>query len=107
MIERGYDPYGFIRVTDALDSLAGGSSPKPAAIVLELRGQELTNELIESIRNLAVPTFLLGGSAELNQSVIRKHSWDMVVKRPFSLGHLADLIERVVKKDLQKEGQNP
>jgi len=29
LIERGYDPYGFITISDALDSLSRASSSKP------------------------------------------------------------------------------
>src|SRR5262245_44795833 len=70
LIERGYDPYGFITVADALDSLSRGASPKPELIVLELRGQDLTPPLIEAIRNLQIPTIVLGGSTELNEPLI-------------------------------------
>jgi hypothetical protein len=42
LIERGYDPYGFIALTDALEALSRMASPKPDALILELRGQTLT-----------------------------------------------------------------
>ena len=96
LIERGYNPYGFIKVNDALDTFTRSMSQKPKALVLELRGQNLTKEVIESIRDLEVPTILLGGIAELNDPLIRNHKWNIVVKRPFSLGTVADLIEKIV-----------
>src|SRR5215470_7064228 len=63
LIERGYDAYGFITIADALDSLARGATRKPQALILELRGQELTEDLMEALRNLAMPIILLGGNA--------------------------------------------
>jgi hypothetical protein len=99
LIERGYNPYGFIRINDALDTFTRGVSPKPKALVLELRGQNLTREVIKSIRDLEIPTILLGGIAELNEPLIKGHKWNMVVKRPFSLGTVADLIEKIVPID--------
>jgi hypothetical protein len=39
---------------------------------------------------------LLGGSAELNDPLIRNHNWTMVLKRPVSLGAIADLIQKTL-----------
>jgi DNA-binding NtrC family response regulator len=100
LIERGYDAYGFITIADALDSLSRGKSPKPEAIILELREQNVDHQLIESIRNLKVPTVLLGGGPELNDAVIRNHTWSAVLKRPFSLGTIADLIQKLIPKNV-------
>jgi DNA-binding NtrC family response regulator len=96
LIERGYDPYGFITIADALDALSRGTSPKPQALVLELRGQNLTPEAIEMIRKLRIPTILLGGDSELNDPMILQNQWHTVLRRPFSLGTVADLVEKIV-----------
>src|SRR5262245_57054297 len=89
LIERGYDAYGFITIPDALDSLSQPQSPKPESIILELRGQNLTKQLLESICNLRVPMILLGGNAELNEPLIKERKWEDVLKRPISLGNIA------------------
>src|SRR5947209_2498322 len=94
LIERGYNPYGFITIADALDSLSRGMSPKPEALILELRGQDLTRQVIGTIRSLAIPTILLGGNPELNDPLIARVQWDTVLKRPFSLGTVADLAQK-------------
>jgi hypothetical protein len=96
LIERGYNPCGFITIDDALDSFARCLSPKPKALILELRGQNLTGQLIEFIHRLEIPTILLGGNPELNDPFIKDHKWNMVFKRPFALGAIADLIEKIV-----------
>jgi hypothetical protein len=96
LIERGYDPLGFIRIHDALEAYTQGMSPIPEAIVLELRGQELTVQTVEEIVNLKVPTILLGGDLELRDPVIAARHWHAVLKRPFSIGQVADLIQRLV-----------
>jgi hypothetical protein len=95
LIERGYDPYGFIAMADALDYLSRRISPRPEALILELRGQNLSPETLEAIRNLRVPTILLGGGSELNDPLITQGHWDFVLKRPFSLGTVADLVEKI------------
>jgi hypothetical protein len=96
LIERGYDPYGFILLDDALDYFSKGRSPKPEALVLELRGQKLTNDSLRSLQDLAIPTIVLGGSADLNDPLVQNRRWKVVFRRPFSLGEVADIIERLV-----------
>jgi hypothetical protein len=96
LIERGYDPYGFITIADGLNALSGATSPKPEALVLELRGQTLTPESIETIRKLRIPTILLGGNSELNDPMIKQNQWQTILRRPFSLGTVADLVEKIV-----------
>jgi hypothetical protein len=96
LIERGYNPYGFIAIADALDWLARGRSPKPKAIVLELGGQNLTAQALDDIRRLQVPAILLGGNAELTDPVIAGRHWDFLLKRPVSLGRIADLVQELV-----------
>ena len=82
LIERGYDPYGFITVADALDSLARAELSKPELIVLELRGQHLTDESIEAILNLGVHTIVIYGNSELNDPFLKKHNCPVAMKRP-------------------------
>src|SRR5262245_42482843 len=97
LIERGYDPYGFITIGDALDSLSWQPRPpKPELIVLELRGQDLTANLIEAVRALRIPTILLGGAADLNEPLVQAQQWQVVLKRPVSLGKVADVVENIM-----------
>lgn len=96
LIERGYNPYGFILLDDALDYFSKGRSPRPEALILELRGQRLTNKSLQNLQALAIPTIVLGGSADMNDPLIRNRKWDVVFKRPFSLGEVADVVERLV-----------
>ena len=103
MIERGYDPYGFITVADALDSLAPDGSSKPELIVLELRGQHLTDESIEAILNLDVHTIVIYGNSELNDPFLKKHHCPVAMKRPVSLGQIADAVQIIVPANHDSE----
>jgi DNA-binding response OmpR family regulator len=94
LIERGYDAYGFITIQDALEWFTQPSSPAADSIILELRGQKLTKQLLEAIQNLNVPIIVLGGSTELNESLIKERKWDEVLKRPISLGKVADVVQK-------------
>src|SRR5262245_38584131 len=80
LIERGYDPYGFITIADAFESMSRGRSPKPEALILELRDQNVTGPLLEAIRNLRISTIVLAGNLELNDSTIAHHHWNLVLK---------------------------
>jgi hypothetical protein len=96
LIERGYDPYGFILLDDALDYLSKGKSPKPEALILELRGQNLTSRSLQVLQNLMIPTIVLGGIVDLNDPLVQSRQWKVVFRRPFSLGEVADSVERIV-----------
>jgi hypothetical protein len=102
LIERGYDPRGFIKVDDAFDSPSDGSVGKPQAVVLELRGQNLTPEVIARLRGLAVPIVVMGGITEFNDPLVHEQTWARALKRPFSLGSVADLIEQLVPNGLRR-----
>ena len=97
LIERGFNPYGFITIRHALNSLSRRPAPpKPQLVILELREQNLAPELIEAVRNLGIPTIVLGGSLEFNEPVIQQHKWEAVLKRPVSLGKIADVVETMI-----------
>jgi DNA-binding NtrC family response regulator len=97
LIERGYDPYGFITIREALDSLSRRPrTSKPELIVLELRGQDLTAQVIEAVRSLRIPTIVLGGAEELNEPLVQAQQWQIVLKRPVSLGNIADAVEEII-----------
>lgn len=96
LIENGDDAYGFITISDALESLSQATSLKPELIVLELRGQQLTAELLEAIHNLHVPTVALGGNIELSDPLVQEQQWRAVLKRPVSLGHIAEVVRKIL-----------
>jgi DNA-binding NtrC family response regulator len=94
LIERGYDAYGFVELNDAIDALSRRTAQSPVAVILELRGQHLTRELLKAIRSLEVPTIVLGGTTEFNDALVQEYSWDAVLRRPISLGAIADLVQK-------------
>ena len=96
LIENGNDAYGFITISDALECLSQATSPKPELIVLELRGQHLTGELLEAVQNLHVRTLALGGNVELNDPLVQRQQWRAVLKRPVSLGYIAEAVRRIL-----------
>ena len=97
LIERGYDAYGFMNISDALAAFSERKSPRPAAVVLELRGQDVTRRIIDEIRNMSAPVILLGGNTELNDPALNSEM-AAVLPRPVSLGTIADTVEQILQR---------
>jgi DNA-binding NtrC family response regulator len=95
LIERGYTARGFVTLEDALVVLSQHTSPKPDAIVVNLRNQNFTTAMLETVRSLNIPTILLGGTAELNDPMIQILQLSAIMKRPVSLGAIADRVEQM------------
>ena len=97
LIERGYEAIGHIRLDEALSRLhSAPSQAKPHAIVVDLCGQEVSRGALQELAGSTIPTIILGGQAELNDPLIKEHTWTAMLKRPIMLGEIADLIERIV-----------
>jgi DNA-binding NtrC family response regulator len=98
LIERGFDARGFVQLKDALDAFGNGQESRPDAVIVDLRDQRLTPEMVDMLRRLEMPIILLGGAAELNQPLIENHQWTTILKRPVSLGQIAELVQRVLQR---------
>jgi hypothetical protein len=96
LIERGYEALGFISVGEAIDALSRGTSPRPEAFILELRDQPYSAQALDAIRNLEIPTILIAGAVELGDPLIRACTWTTILRRPISLGEIADVVENVL-----------
>ena len=86
LIERGFDAVGYITVRDAIDSLP---SRRPDAIVVDLRGQPLPQ--VERLLKIGVSVIVVGGILEIND--LPEGAWAAVLRRPVSLGDIADRVE--------------
>jgi hypothetical protein len=98
LIERGFDAIGYEEISTALRWLRYPRTPKPQIIVLELRGQSLTPKELERLKQLGIPVVALGGALELNAPLIRGFEWAALLKRPFRIGDVVDLIQQLVEK---------
>ncbi len=97
LIERGYDAEGHLSLNDALEKLrACLCSAPPHAIIIELRGQTIGADAYAELARLPMPLILLGGSGELSEPLIRILHPASVLKRPITLGEVADRVESIV-----------
>ena len=97
LIERGYEAISFSAFSQALADLKR-VAPRPEAIVLELRDQEITSEALDTLARAKVPVIGIGGSVEMNNSAIADFSWAELLRRPVSIGAVADAVERTIAK---------
>lgn len=88
LIERGFDAVGYETVRDAIDSLP---SRPPNAIVVDLRGQPVPQ--VERLLRIGVPVVIVGGVPEIND--LPDAPWAAVLRRPVSLGEIAERVAAV------------
>jgi DNA-binding response OmpR family regulator len=91
LIERGFDAAGYETVRDAIDSFP---LRRPDVVVVELRGQPMP--LVERLLALRVPVLIVGGIPEIND--LPRREWAAVMRRPVSLGEIADRVGSVVAR---------
>ena len=92
LIERGFDAVGFTDLEQALTALYDPHSPTPRMIVLELRGLSLKREDLNTLTRAGIPMIALGGALELNHEFVKEVKWAALLRRPFTIGNVADLV---------------
>lgn len=98
LLESGLDVVGFVTVEDALVALVSATAPRPDLIVIELKGLVVGDD--ESLNRLAqtgIPVMLLGGEVELNSDTVRLGKWMAILKRPFTLGQVLQVVRRLLQ----------
>jgi DNA-binding NtrC family response regulator len=99
LMERGYDVEGFEELSLALLELREHGGALPRVTVLELREQDIKQEELDKLIRTGIPLIVLGGETELNDKIIKKmHHRAAVMKRPLTIGEVADKVEEILKK---------
>ncbi len=98
LIERGCEVIGFTTIVEAVIVLQVTREPKPNLIVLELRGQEWRREVLSALVQSGIPIIILGGAIELNDPLIGEFNWAAVIKRPFTIGAVADKVIELLEQ---------
>ena len=96
LLERGYVPVSFERLSVALSELKRAVKDRPQIVVLELRGQEITTHALEIITEANVPMIAIGGVLELNNPMIKDFKWAELLRRPITIGMIADAVEKII-----------
>ena len=96
LIERGYDTVGYLALGPVLSALRWTSTPKPLVLVLDLHGQSVIEADFEKLAAGKIPVVLVAGSVELQHPGVAVGQWAAVLKRPITLGEIADVVERII-----------
>jgi DNA-binding response OmpR family regulator len=96
LIERGYDAVGFATLRAALIELALPRAPRPHLIVLDLRDQPHEPRQLEALARSGAPLVAIAGAAEASNDRLRGFGWTAFLRRPVTLGAVADLVDRLL-----------
>jgi hypothetical protein len=94
-MERGYEAVGFLHLRHVLAALRSPDASKPLLIILELFNLPVHGKELEALASCGIPTVVLGGAVVLNEEIVQKHRWAALMKRPFTLGDVADLVKKI------------
>jgi ActR/RegA family two-component response regulator len=93
LIERGFDADGYATVRDAALALALARTRRPALIVVDLSGAE-DETLVGALFRSGAPVVAVAGAAARDPG---GHPWAAVLRRPVTIGAIADAVERLAR----------
>jgi hypothetical protein len=96
LIERGYDAVGFVTVGDAVATLALRPERRPRLAAIDLQGQALDPKQLAPLLRGGFPVLALGGIGEWGTESVRHLPWASLLRRPVSIGAVADEIGRLL-----------
>jgi hypothetical protein len=97
LIERGFDVIGFEGMFQALSALEHGLYVRPFAMVIDLHHLPIQSKEKQALALEATPKILLGGGVDLNEAWVKETDWAEVLRRPFTIGRVADAMESLAK----------
>ena len=93
LIERGLDAVGFPSIDEAILRLAVEQQRRPRLVLVNLTGQEVTPGAVALLSSGGVPVVGVAGSVEAPGAPL---GLTEVLRRPLSLGEIADAVERLL-----------
>jgi len=97
LIARDFEAVGFDDPMQALAALARADAARPEVVVVERRGMEIERSALDSLARSGAALVALGGSIELRTEAIRTFAWAAVMRRPFSVGDVAEAVARLTR----------
>jgi hypothetical protein len=93
LIERGYDAIGFEGIDEAILRLATSRERRPRLVLVNLSGQTVTPGAVALLGAGGVPVLGVAGARDGEGLGL-----SAVLRRPVSLGQIADAIERALPR---------
>ena len=97
LIERGHDAEGFVTLTELLVRLALAPI-RPALVVIDLQGQSWNDRQLERLVGPDFPVIAIGGATEWGNDRLRTRGWTRFLRRPLTLGAVADEVDRLLAR---------
>jgi DNA-binding NtrC family response regulator len=103
LIERGYDAEGFVTLTELLVRLALAPA-RPALVVIDLHGQgaqasqESNDRRLTHLLGAGFPVLAIGGVTEWEDERLRTRRWARFLRRPLTIGEIAEEVDRVLAR---------
>lgn len=96
LIEGGFEVEGFVSIFHAVVMLFREIVEKPDAIVLEIKNLPYQSPELNELVRIGAPIVLLTGVYE-DRELVDKYEWAAVLRRPFTIGQVARIVEQVVR----------
>jgi hypothetical protein len=93
LMERGFEVIGFEGMSQALSALHHRLYESPFTMVIELRHLTLQPMEKDALARIAALKILLGGTVELDEPWVKKAAWTLIIRRPFTIGEVADAVD--------------
>ena len=105
LIERGYDAVGFAALEDAVAELVLAPRQRPRLIVFDLQDQTLHDRPLATLFGAAMPIIAVAGAAEAAEARIRALPWAAFLRRPLTLGAIADAVGHLLPAGRRPDDQ--
>jgi hypothetical protein len=96
LIERGYDGTGFETVRDAIVRLIMTPAERPALLVLDLHSQPADEKAFAALARQEIPILAIADATWDAGQGIGGRAWAAVLRRPTTIGAVADWVARIV-----------
>jgi DNA-binding NtrC family response regulator len=93
LMERGFEAVGFEGMAQVLSALRHNLYERPFVIVIDLRHLTFQPKERDALTRIPAMKILLGGTVELDEAWVKEADWALVMKRPFTIGEVADAVE--------------
>ncbi|HLK90485.1 MAG TPA: hypothetical protein VKZ18_11355 [Polyangia bacterium] len=95
LIERGHDAVGFAALAEALVRLALRGR-RPELVVVDLDGEGIDPRALDILFRAGLRVVGIGGAAawETEARRVPSHPWAGLLRRPLTIGDVADAVER-------------
>ncbi|HEX2965428.1 MAG TPA: hypothetical protein VHO84_06565 [Syntrophorhabdaceae bacterium] len=95
LIERGFEAIGYADLETVISALQDSHVKKPGVIIIDLYKQLSDIKILKGLMHEHIAVILLLGSLQENSTLVTQYRWAAVMKRPLSIGAIADKAQEI------------